>query len=191
MYTLFIDTHFNKIVLALYKNSSVFDILEIESKSHSVIIMPSLEKLLKSNNLLPKDINEIIVCNGPGSFTGVRLGVTIAKVYAYSLNIKIKSITSLECIAISSKKEKVLSCLDDNNGIYYGLFSERKLINDYNYVTKKDFDKYVIQNDLKDIIVFNDKYDYNKIYDYMKNKKYENVHDVNPIYVKKIGVGND
>ena len=46
--------------------------------------------------------------NGPGSFTGIRIGITIAKVYAWSLNIPITTISSLEAMAISSENEKYL-----------------------------------------------------------------------------------
>ena len=85
MWSLFIDTHYKNIVIVLYQNEELVDIVNKEvSKDHSVFIMPLLEELLKKNKITVHDLNEIYVCKGPGSFTGIRLCVTIAKTLAYT-----------------------------------------------------------------------------------------------------------
>ena len=103
MKTVFIDTHFNDILIVLYNDGLVVDKCEvINKKNNSEYIFPSLVKVIDKVKL-----DNIIVVTGPGSFTGVRLGVTIAKTLAYTLNIPIRTITSLECMAISSNNKKV------------------------------------------------------------------------------------
>ena len=102
MKTVFIDTHFNDILIVLYNDGLVVDKCEvINKKNNSEYIFPSLVKVIDKVKL-----DNIIVVTGPGSFTGVRLGVTIAKTLAYTLNIPIRTITSLECMAISSNNKK-------------------------------------------------------------------------------------
>ena len=97
MYSLLIDTHDKLVSYVLYNDGKVVDQVQLESNMrHSEIAMPSLIELLKKNNLEIRDIKEILVVIGPGSFTGVRIGVVIAKTTAYLLNIPIKPITSVD-----------------------------------------------------------------------------------------------
>lgn len=175
MKTVFIDTHFNDILIVLYNDGLVVDKCEvINKKNNSEYIFPSLVKVIDKVKL-----DNIIVVTGPGSFTGVRLGVTIAKTLAYTLNIPIRTITSLECMAISSNNKKV--AFSDGNGYYVGTFS-----NDY-----KESNYEYIKEELSFDVVINPAYDYELIYKYVKeNKIDENPHGVKPIYVKKIGVEN-
>lgn len=179
MKTLFIDTHLWDIEIVLYSDGKVVDKCEvINKKNNSEFIFPSLVKVIDGVKL-----DEIIVVTGPGSFTGVRLGVTIAKTLAYTLNIPIKTITALECMAVSNNACKV--AFSDSNGFYVGEFdSTYTLEKDYYYV---DVDKFLDIN--KDKTICTDwKLDFEKIFTFMKNKRGENPHGVKPIYVKKIGV---
>ena len=96
MNTLFISTFDKLITIALLKNGKLIDKLELVSnKNHSEFVMNMINDILNNNNIDTSFLNEIIVVNGPGSFTGVRIGVIIAKTLAYTLNIPIKTITSL------------------------------------------------------------------------------------------------
>ena len=88
---LFIDTHLNDVIIILSENGRIKKEKKIlNEKQNSKIIMPLIKKMLGQEK--PESI---IVVNGPGSFTGVRLGVTIAKTLAYTLQIPIYTITSL------------------------------------------------------------------------------------------------
>ncbi len=182
MKTLFIDTHLNDIIVILLEDGVVVDKEEvINKKNNSEILFSTVVKVI--NN---KKINEIIVVNGPGSFTSVRLGVTIAKTLAYTLNIPIKTITSLEVSAVSNDERSV--AISDGNGYYIGEFNEDYTLNkDYYYVNNREvanienFNKYVNNYNINIM----------KIYKFLNNKEYVNPHDVNPIYVKKIGVEID
>ncbi|GKU85255.1 tRNA (adenosine(37)-N6)-threonylcarbamoyltransferase complex dimerization subunit type 1 TsaB [Niallia sp. NCCP-28] len=70
-------------------------------KNHSVRAMPAIEQLMRDCDVKPKDLTKIVVANGPGSYTGVRIGVTIAKTLAWTLQIPLVGISSLEVLAAS------------------------------------------------------------------------------------------
>ena len=188
MYTLLIDTHFTKVKLVLYKENNVSKIIVEESnQSHSVITMPLIEKILQDANIHVKDINQIVVVNGPGSFTGVRIGVTIAKTISYCLNIPIKVISSLEVLACNvSNMDSTIVAFNDRNGYFVGKFDNRnKLVEDYFYLTNTDYADFknnnVVYDNITDI-------NYNEVYKLIVDKNNINPHLVNPIYVKKIEV---
>lgn len=182
MYTLFIDTHLWDILIYLLNDGKVVaKELVINKKNNSEYIFPSIVKLIDGIKL-----SEIIVVNGPGSFTGVRLGVTIAKTLAYTLNIPIKTITALECMSISNKAYKV--AFSDSNGYYVGNFDESfNLIEDYTYLKEQDFA--ILNSNNEYLLDYN--IDVEKIYAFLKNRKSINPHQVKPIYIKKIGVEID
>lgn len=72
-----------------------------QKKNHSVRAMPAIEKLMKECDIAPKDLTKIVVAEGPGSYTGVRIGVTIAKTLAWTLDIPLVGVSSLEVLASS------------------------------------------------------------------------------------------
>lgn len=181
MYTLFIDTHYKDILLVLYKSNKLLDnVLLNDFKSTSTETMPALTKLLKKNNLEPKQINKIAVCIGPGSFTGTRIGVTIAKTMAYSLNIPIVSLTSIDLIGLNLDSKSYVSVLE-NNGAFVALF-DKKIIDEIKYLKNDDYEEFK-----KDNIVIEDvELNYDRLIDFINNLDEEKVHDVNPIYIKTI-----
>lgn len=182
MKTLFIDTHLSDIIVVLYENGLVVDKKEvINKKNNSEYMFPTIVEVINDQK-----IDEIIVVNGPGSFTGVRLGVTIAKTLAYTLNIPIKTITSLEVAAIGSKNKNI--ALSDGNGYYIAKFDDNfNPQEDYKYINNEEYQN-ISKNEQYSESYIIDEY---AIYNYMKNKKSINAHGVNPIYIKKIGVELD
>ena len=92
---------------------------DIASKIMSIINME-----LTESNIDIKEIEKIFVVNGPGSFTGVRIGVTIAKTIAWALNIKVVPLSSLELMATTnSNKEFIVPLIDARRGnVYAGVY---------------------------------------------------------------------
>ena len=191
MYTLFISTFDKIITIGLLKNGKVISELTKESsKNHSIHTMPMIDEILKTNNLLPSYLNEIIVVNGPGSFTGVRIGVTIAKTLAYTLNIPIKTITSLKAYAVSSDKEtNKLVTIEDLKGKYIGYFDKNNnLLSDYTYLKNDEYETYIKEKE--QYLINNNTFDINKIYKALQTEDSINPHIVNPIYIKGIDALN-
>ena len=191
MYTLFISTFDKIITIGLLKNGEVISELTKESsKNHSIHTMPMIDEILKINNLEPSYLNEIIVVNGPGSFTGVRIGVTIAKTLAYTLNIPIKTITSLKAYAISNDKQtNKLVIIEDLKGKYIGYFDAcNNLLSDYTYLKNDEYETYIKEKE--QYLINNNTFDLNKIYKSLQTEDSINPHIVNPIYIKGIDALN-
>ncbi len=114
---LVIDTATKNIYLSL-----VIDGVEKQSvfqegiNNHSVTIIPFLDEMLKKESVELKEIDEIIIGIGPGSYTGVRIGVTVAKMIGYMNATKVKTISSLALIASASEKEFVIPYVDARRG---------------------------------------------------------------------------
>ena len=83
MISLFIDTSTEDVSIALVKDNVILSsVAESLPNQHSIYAVSYLDKILKSANISEEEVDKVMVVNGPGSFTGVRIGVTIAKVFA-------------------------------------------------------------------------------------------------------------
>ena len=183
MYSLLIDTCTDKTILVLYKNENVLEVIEEESRHHSNHVVSMISKITSNNNIKVNDLNEIICVNGPGSFTGVRIGVTIAKSLAYTLDIPIKTISSLMVKSVCLENKDVY--LSDPNGKYIGLFNQDN--EELFYLDNDEFDNYKKDHFLVEEVDI----DYNKVYQKIKEIKPVICHSVKALYIKKIEVEND
>ncbi|CAM4114283.1 tRNA (adenosine(37)-N6)-threonylcarbamoyltransferase complex dimerization subunit type 1 TsaB [Mesobacillus thioparans] len=95
-------------------------------KNHSVRVMPAIQTLMEECNVKPGDLSKIVVAAGPGSYTGVRIGVTIAKTMAWTLKIPLSGVSSLQVAAASAGRYfdgYVSPFFDARRGqIYTGLY---------------------------------------------------------------------
>ncbi|WP_077614250.1 tRNA (adenosine(37)-N6)-threonylcarbamoyltransferase complex dimerization subunit type 1 TsaB [Caenibacillus caldisaponilyticus] len=94
-------------------------------KNHSVRLMPAVERLLKDIEMAPDDLDRVAVAQGPGSYTGVRIGVTVAKTLAWALGIELVGVSSLEVLAQNGRHFPgyVVPLFDARRGqVYTGLY---------------------------------------------------------------------
>lgn len=90
MNTLIIDTSSNKVVKVGIRIDQKEDIIEQEiGLQKAQVVLPLIDQLLKKNKLQLEDIHRIEVNTGPGSFTGIRVGIAIANALGFSLNIPV------------------------------------------------------------------------------------------------------
>jgi tRNA threonylcarbamoyladenosine biosynthesis protein TsaB len=100
MTILAIDTSNYALGVALIEENQVIgEYITNLKKNHSVRIMPAIQTLMKDCERTPGDLTKVVVAKGPGSYTGVRIGVTIAKTLAWTLNIPLVGVSSLEILA--------------------------------------------------------------------------------------------
>ncbi len=99
---------------------SSFDSEDITYK-HSELLTSSIQNILNENNLSVKDLSAVSVGIGPGSFTGLRIGLSVAKGLCYSHNIDLIGISSLKIIANSVIKENknIISLIKDKGDHFY------------------------------------------------------------------------
>ncbi len=198
MKILYIDTSSSFLYTGIVENDKVVQEEKKEfGQSLSEVALPKIASLFKKANIKPTEIDKIIVVNGPGSFTGIRIGLTIAKVYAWSLNIPITTIYSLEAMACSSKNDKihvpiinarrdyVFAAIYDKNDkellkpqhiTIEKLKEKLKMIKEYEIISNDNF------NSFEKIESYNP--DIEKIVNHYKNKRNINPHAVNPEYLK-------
>jgi tRNA threonylcarbamoyladenosine biosynthesis protein TsaB len=104
MKILAIDTSTNVMGVALCEERQVVgELITNVKKNHSIRLMPAIEQLMKDCDITPSMLHKIVVAKGPGSYTGVRIGITIAKTLAWSLNVPLIGVSSLELMAWNGK----------------------------------------------------------------------------------------
>ena len=126
MKVLSIDTSSKIASIAIIEDGKILDEMHILSEEeHSQTLMPMIEKLFKDNNMDLDDIDVIGCSRGPGSFTGIRIGIATAKAFSDAKNIPLIGIDSLEALAYSVVIEKentdceILAMINaKNNNVY-------------------------------------------------------------------------
>ncbi|WP_017729463.1 tRNA (adenosine(37)-N6)-threonylcarbamoyltransferase complex dimerization subunit type 1 TsaB [Halalkalibacterium ligniniphilum] len=126
MKTLAIDTSTYVMGVAVLDGNQVLGEMTTNlKKNHSVRLMPAIELLMKDVNVKPAELERIVVAEGPGSYTGVRIGVTTAKTLAWSLGISLVGVSSLEVMAQRGRyfSGLIVPLIDARRGqVYTGLY---------------------------------------------------------------------
>ena len=198
MRILYIDTTTTYLYTGVVEDDNLLaEIKEEYKKDLSSVALSKISDMLDSIHLEIKDIDKIMVVNGPGSFTGIRIGVTLAKTLAYILNKEITTVSSLEAMALSTKDVITsVPIIDARRGyVYAGIYDGlnnvimpdqyikldallvacNNLIDDYTFIGNTN----LVENI--------EEYSPNilKIVNTYKDRESINPHLVNPIYLKK------
>ena len=125
MKILSIDTASDLCTVAVLEDTNcIKEIIVNDARNHSEKIMPVIEQALQESNIILKDINLIVCDKGPGSFTGIRIGVGTVLAFQDTLEIPCIGISALEALVYNSDQEGLICSLIDakNNNVYFGLF---------------------------------------------------------------------
>lgn len=99
MIGILIDSSNASLVLGISKDKKIIaSVDEPAWQRQSEILVDLLAKLLRENDIKREEISYVVACKGPGSYTGVRIALTVAKVMAFSLNIPLYLLSSLEAL---------------------------------------------------------------------------------------------
>ena len=99
MLTLCIDTAYKYLTLVLMEDDKIIDSISFECfKRQSEEVFVYLDKLFNESKVDKKDIDAMCITKGPGSYTGVRIAITIAKTICYALHIKMYGVSSLKIL---------------------------------------------------------------------------------------------
>ncbi len=130
MIILTFDTGFDKTYITLSENSKELVRRTISSdgeKYHSAYLISNIAQILKENDLTMQSIDKIATNIGPGSFTGIRVCLTVAKVMAQQLNIPAIGISSLEILSqANSTNKKSLILMDARKNKFYSAIYEKE-----------------------------------------------------------------
>ena len=137
MISLFLSTFSSFLHIALLKDNLIIKEKYIKlDKELSKMALVNVKELFDETKINPKDTKEIICVEGPGSFTGLRVGVTIAKSFAYSLDLDIIPISSLFLMATSIKNSNyIIPYIDARRGYVYASIYDKN----YNKILKDSY----------------------------------------------------
>lgn len=197
MMSLFIDTSNFKLVIGVINEESNTLISYYNEELNSDLSSKALDVIkecIEKATITPRDIDKIYVVVGPGSFTGVRIGVTIAKTFAWALNKKVVPLSSLEVLSstkvntdyvvsmIDARRECVFAGVYDKNlkpfmeDTYISLNElMEKVPSSYTLISDDDFENYTVEKSNIDII---------KVVEKHKNDEGVNPHSLVPSYLK-------
>lgn len=184
---LFLDTASSRVIISFIRNNEIIFNVNLQNDNNlSNKLMILIDENFKKNNLKPADINKIFVVNGPGSFTGIRCGVTVAKTLAFLLNIEIASISELETMA-SGYDEVVCPIIDARRGyVFAGIYDGIKNIAPDRYISydeiTKGFKGKIVSYDYEN--AYEPKVDILKLINKYKDESI-NPHLLVPNYLKK------
>tara|TARA_B100000927_G_scaffold119542_1_gene96572 strand:- start:335 stop:1003 length:669 start_codon:yes stop_codon:yes gene_type:complete len=173
-----IETSSTNCSVSLSNNNKLIDCLEKDSPnySHSQKLHSFISELMEKNNISFKDLDAVAVGIGPGSYTGLRIGLSAAKGICYALDIPLISVSSLENMVSNIQFEGVIISTIDarRDEVYSCIFDKDKkvlreeipeIINSKSYINYSKTDKVLIvgngQKKCKEIIDFNNNFNWN------------------------------
>lgn len=128
MKVLAFDTSSKALSLAILEDKQVLAEMTINiKKNHSITLMPAIDFLMASLDWTPKDLDRIVVAEGPGSYTGLRIAVATAKTLAHTLNIELVGMSSLLAMVPRQQEGLLVPLMDARrNNVYAGFYENAK-----------------------------------------------------------------
>lgn len=193
MISLFVDTALSYIRVALFKNDSLLDFINEKcEKNMSSLFDVRVRDLFERNNLSLNDVQKIYTVTGPGSFTGIRVGMTFSKVLAMSLDLKITPISELQVLASTMTNKDKAPLIDARRGyVYAGIYDkDLNTLTENQHILLEDFlsinkdVEYISYDSFEHISTIEPNIDFEKII--LKNKEKKQIeHEVlTPNYLK-------
>ena len=181
MYTLIIDSATKVLYHALVKDDKV--IKEIYTKGqndHAKNIVSLIEKMLKEENITVDNLDKIVCGIGPGSYTGVRMAVTVAKMLSSFKRIPLYEISTLKLIS-SGESGKVLAMIDARRGnAFSAIYQDSNLVLSEAMRAKEE-----VMKESYDAIVDESNYKVDPIKAIAYSVRHENPHSLNPNYLRE------
>ncbi len=185
---LFIDSATANLVVAIIIDEKIkYFFNEHTANDTSSVIMKVIADAFKTANITPQELDKIFVSTGPGSFTGIRVGLTVAKTMAFALNVPVIPISSLEIIASSTPNNSNIALIDARRGyVYAGIYDK-----DLNNISSDkhiklaeitDSGTYISYDNIEGAIKPN--VDILKVIKKHENSPRVNPHTLNPRYLK-------
>lgn len=97
-------------------------VINTETKQHAAFLHTAINSILKKEDMVMKDVSAVGVTSGPGSYTGIRVGLAAAKGFCYALKIPLIIYNSLELMALST-----INFIKDSNALYCPMIDARRM----------------------------------------------------------------
>ena len=195
MYQLLLDSANKLLVVALAKDGNVVDKTIYEAwQRQSEMMVPEIDNIMERNGVLKEDLNAVVVGIGPGSYTGIRIGLTIAKTMTYMLKIPMYVVSSLSIF--KDEKEPTICVLNARSGrsyigVYQGdkvLLNDQVLENDKALEYIKSHPTYLVSGESEHLGIKPIEFDITKnlAKAYKEKNKVKDIFRINPVYLKDL-----
>ncbi len=178
---LFVDSCDNELFVLLYNNGQHYVRTSNGNKKHNSVLLPAIDELLTEANLEIKEIENIACVIGPGSFTGIRLGVTTCNGLSFAIGSNRIAINTFETIAYNNTNHILIAVDCRHNNYYAGEYNNGEEIALLNITDSE------IKNFDGKVIIWNGEREIENIVNCVK-KKIDNkdfVQMLSPLYLKK------
>lgn len=199
-YTLYLDSSNKYLTVAISKDGELVDSISYDAYlRQSEVMVLEIDNIMKRNNLTRNDFDSIVVAIGPGSYTGVRIALVIAKTMAYALNLKVYSISSLELLK-SPQKPTICVINAKANRVYFAVYDKDQTVVAPCVMNNEDAKNYIdshpsflISGDAD--LFGKESYSYSIVDALLEAKKetnaVKNIFTLNPVYLKDYYDRND
>lgn len=195
MYCLLLDSSNKYLSVGLSQKGKVVDSIFYEAwQRQSEVMVQEIDNILKRNNLSKNDLSSIVVGIGPGSYTGVRIAITIAKTIAYALKIKVYQVSSLSLLRVDD--EPTVCVFNARSGrSYFGVYQGNKTLKQDYVGPNEELIKYIeehkdykLSGDVENLNFQSEKFDIiaNLAKSEIKENLVENIFLLNPTYLKDL-----
>ena len=151
MFSILLDSSNTSLTVGLAKDDVLLESISYEAwQTQSEHMIPELDKLLDKYNVERNQISDVVVAIGPGSYTGVRIAITIAKTIAAVLPVKVYAISSLRCQ--KDGKNPSICVINARSGrSYFGVYEDDKVLVEDQILTNDKVQEYIAKH--KDFVV--------------------------------------
>ena len=201
MKVLTIDSTEKEGIINLAFDNKIYVKKLLAGESHSEFLLAKIEDILLENNLTIKDINVVSVNLGPGSFTGVRIGVSFVKAFMLSLNLKAVVFNSFDILSYNIKDKNYIAILNSNNeDIYFKSVLDGKI--SFGFMKAEEINNFIKENKVKcyckksesayfkgisklKSLKISDDVSAKITLDKIENEEFTSIENINPLYIKK------
>lgn len=192
MKTLVLDTSTNLLFISfIFDDKVVYEVKSVGLNNHSDYLLDLIQKGLNETNIQVKDFDKIIIGVGPGAYTGLRVSMSVAKMFSWTLNIPLYEISSLDLLTSGYKEDGLylIKFKAKKGYIYHKAYeindNAKKIITEEIFVSDEFIDTYEKDNFKNVFIVSNDLYNIDVLNIKEENiKLVDNVHALEPNYLR-------
>lgn len=194
MYQLLLDSSNIYLAVGLAKEGKVVDSIFYNAwQRQSEVMVNEIDNILKRNKVDKKELDAVVVGIGPGSYTGVRIGVTIAKTIAYALKIKVYAKSSLSLLRCGN--EPTICLFNARSGrSYFAVYQGKKILEKECVIPNEEVISYIekhpdykIAGDTTQIGKESEELNFiANLADFSEDELVNNIFALNPIYLKDL-----
>jgi tRNA threonylcarbamoyladenosine biosynthesis protein TsaB len=186
MKRLIFDVSTSVMYVGYTRNDEIKDFsIRLAKRDHAKYLVDRIDQLLKRNRISLDDIDEIIVGIGPGSYTGIRIAVMVAKMLAYTKNIPLKSISSL-LFMTSGYKQRIAAMVDARRGnVFSAIYDKGEVILKDELRSLKEFSQLEAYKTAEAVFIDDFSYEIDPNIIINKAEIVENVHLLVPHYLRR------